>query len=206
MVVEEGVYNVAEHGVKMEAFKFNSSVTDNSRSWMAQNRDYANDYTNPVVVGQVMSYDSGFWSVFWSRGSSRSRPPSNTALWVGKHVGEEFYGRNDETIGYIVIEAGEGTMGSTKYYAALGSDAIRGVGNSPPYTYSLNGLSFTPSTAIVSQAAMDGANGGWAILYGNNPITGSGGNCQLRLAIEEDWFWDSERRHTSEQVAYILIE
>ena len=84
--------------------------------------------------------------------------------------------------------------------AALGADSIRGMGNSPPYTYNLN-LGFTPATAIVSQAGMDGTDGGWAVLYGENFVTAA----ELRLAIEEDWYWDSERSHTTEQVAYLVI-
>jgi hypothetical protein len=49
---------------------------------------------------------------------------------------------------------------------------------------------------------MDGGNGGWAILYGSDPLTAS----QVSLAIEEDWYRDSERRHSTEQVGYIIFE
>jgi hypothetical protein len=209
MVVESGVYTVEEHGVKMEAVTFTSTVTDKSGSWVGQNRSYLNSYTNPVVLGQVMTHNADreyYWSVFWSRGSSRSQPPSITQLWVGKHKGQDPRGVNHETIGYVVIEAGEGTISSNsgpiRYKAGLGSDSIRGMGNSPPYSYSLGSLSFTPSTAILSQAAMDGGDGGWAVLYGTNPVTSD----WLYLAIEEDWVWDSERRHTTEQVGYIVFE
>jgi hypothetical protein len=41
-----------------------------------------------------------------------------------------------------------------------------------------------------------------ADLYGSNFLTATG----LRLAVEEDWFWDSERRHTTEQAAYIVLD
>ncbi len=209
MVVKAGVYTLAEHGVKMEAVKFNSTITDGSGSWVGQNRSYTNSYTNPVVVGQVMTYNADrdwYWSVFWCRGSSRTSPPSSTALWVGKHKAQDPRVVNNETLGYVVIEAGEGEMdtasGTARYFAALGSDIVRGIGNTPPYTYSLNSLSFTPSTAILSQAAMDGGDGGWAVLYGPSPVTYS----SLKLAIEEDMAWDSERRHTTEQVGYIVFE
>ena len=209
MVVKAGVYTLAEHGVKMEAVKFNSTITDGSGSWVGQNRSYTNSYTNPVIVGQVMTYNADrawYWSVFWCRGSSRTSPPSSTALWVGKHKAQDPRVVNNETLGYVVIEAGEGEMGTAsgtaRYFAALGSDIVRGIGNSPPYTYSLTDLSFTPSTAILSQAAMDGGDGAWAVLYGSNPVTGS----SLNLAVEEDMAWDSERSHTTEQVGYIVFE
>ncbi len=44
--------------------------------------------------------------------------------------------------------------------------------------------------------------GGWAVLYGARAIS----TTQLRLAIDEDWYLDSERRHTTEQVGYIVFE
>jgi hypothetical protein len=217
MAVEAGVYTVEEHGVKMEATIFYSTVTDGSSSWgskgswVGQNQSYANSYANPVVVGQVMTYNNledreYYWSVFWSRGSSRTSPPSSTELWVGKHNAQDARVVNDETIGYVVFEAGEGIIssnsGPVRYKASLGSDSIRGMGNGPPYSYSLGGLPFTPTTAILSQAAMDGRDGGWAVLYGINPVTSN----WLYLAIEEDWVWDSERKHTTEQVGYIVFE
>jgi hypothetical protein len=210
MVVAAGVYNDAEHGVNMEAVKFNSTVTDRSGSWTGTYRAYAQAYTNPVVVGQVMSLNSydailGFdlWSVFWCGGSSTKNPPNASSLWVGKHAGEDPRNRTDELLGYIVIEAGSGSIGTTGYIAALGSDSIRGMGNSPPYRYSIGGLS-DPSNAIaiIGQAAMDGGNGGWAILHGENPIADN----SLYLAIDEDQAWDTERRHTTEQVGYIVFE
>jgi hypothetical protein len=203
MVVEAGVYDLP--GLRMEADTFVSTVTDRKRSWVGQSRSYAQSYTSPVVVGQVISYYSDLWTVFWSRGSSRGNPPSPNYLYVGKHKGEDPRARYNERIGYIVIEAGSGDMDGTSYQAGLGSDTIRGVGNSPPYAYSLNGLSFTPSTAVVTQAGMDGNDGSWALLYGDTPLDSLAPDT-LYLAVDEDWAIDSERRHTTEQVGYILFE
>ena len=45
MVVEEGVYTEADHGVTMEAVKFTSTVTDRKNSWNGQLRSYANTYS-----------------------------------------------------------------------------------------------------------------------------------------------------------------
>ena len=49
---------------------------------------------------------------------------------------------------------------------------------------------------------MDGGNGGWAILHGDNPITDD----LVYMAIDEDQVRDSERYHTTEQVGYIVFE
>ena len=201
VVVERGVYTMEEHGVKMEAAKFLSTVTDKKRSWVGQSRSYSQTYSNPVVVGQVMTYSSGLWTAFWCRGTSSTNPPSAGSLWVGKHMGEDRRTRANEIIGYIVIEAGSGLINGNPYVANLGPDSISGVGNSPPYAYSVSGISAS-STAIVSQAGMDGGDGGWAILYGDNPVSPDA----LNLAIDEDWAIDSERNHSTEQVGYIVLE
>jgi len=192
-------------GVTMEAVKFTSTVTDEDKSWVGESRTYANSYSTPVVVGQVMTYNDPDWSVFWSRGSGKKSPPSASTLYVGKNVAEDPDAtRADETIGYIVIEAGRGTIGTNiTYQAGLGADSIRGVGDSPSYNYSWTpDLPDTVTAAVASQAAMDGGNGGWAVLYGANPASVN----TIRLAIDEDQLKDSERRHTTEQVAYIVFD
>ena len=66
------------------------------------------------------------------------------------------------------------------------------------FNYNITG---SASTAIASQAAMDGGDGGWAVLYGNNPVT----NNSLTFAIDEDQVADAERSHTTEQVGYIVF-
>jgi len=207
MVVRKGVYTEDEHGVKMEAFKFEVTTTDHKGSWIGSQRTYDNSYSAPVVVGQVMSAartkpgEIGDWSVFWSRGSRSNQPPSTTQLWVGRHTGEDPGSRPAETVGYVVIEHGTGTMDGVAYEAGLGPDSVRGVENAPPYSYALTG-SVSPTWGILSQAGMDGGDGGWPVLYGANALsTGA-----VNMAIEEDWYWDSERRHTAEQVGYIVFE
>ncbi|MEO1204088.1 MAG: galactose oxidase-like domain-containing protein, partial [Pseudomonadota bacterium] len=64
IVVEAGVYDNGD--VRMEAQTFVSTVTDEDASWLAENRGYQQSYTNPVVVGQVMSQNDPDWSVFWA--------------------------------------------------------------------------------------------------------------------------------------------
>ena len=80
MVVEQGVYTEAEHGVKMEAVKFLSTVTDENNSWAGQSMPYSNSYSNPVVLGQVMTYNDPRFSTFWSCGSSSKDPPNSSSL------------------------------------------------------------------------------------------------------------------------------
>ena len=202
MVVETGTYTMAQHDVTMEAVKFTSTVTDNDSSWLGESRTYSNSYVSPVVLGQVMTENDARFSVFWSSGSSRTNPPSNSTLRVGKTVCEDpDLTRADETIGYIVVESGSGTLDGTPYATALGADLVLGIDNAPPYAYALSGLS-SASVAIATQAGMDGFNGGWAVLYGPTPVTAT----SLQLVIDEDQLQDAERFHTSEQVSFIVFE
>jgi hypothetical protein len=216
MVVREGVYSVAEHGVKMEAVTLPNFISsDHAGAWFGQSRPYQNPagYSVPVVLGQVASPDTGLppsyctpicqqdWSVFWSRGTAVTNPPSSGALYVGRHTGEDRSDRPPETLMYVVIQGGTGSIEGRGYVAARGADTVRGMTNRPPYTYSLSGLA-SASTAIVSQAGMDGADGGWPVLYGPAAVSAT----QLRLAIDEDWYLYSERNHTTEQLGYVVFE
>ena len=98
---------------------------------------------------------------------------------MGKHVGEDpVTARNDEVLGYVVIESGSGTMSGVSYWTALGSDIVRGPDNSPPYTYNPG----ASGTVTVGVATMDGGNGGWAALYGADPV----GASYIDLVADED--------------------
>ncbi len=203
MVIEEGVYTVATDGVKMEAVKYTSTVTSNNNSWVGEARSYSNSYTSPVVLGQVMTYNDAGHVTFWSRGNSRQNPPSSSALQVGKTVNEDpDNAHGNETIGYIVLESGNGAIDGVNYAAGVTSDGVAGVTNNPPYGRPVSGLTGAASVGIATLTAMDGGNGGWALFYGTNPIS----NSSINLAIDEDQLNDTERNHTGEQVAYIVFE
>jgi RHS repeat-associated protein len=201
LVVEEGVYTQAQHGVKMEAVKYTSTRTDRAGSWIAESRSYQQSYAQPVVLGQVMTANDPDWSVFWARGSVQGNPPTSSYLFTGKHVGADTdTTRANETIGYLVIESGSGSIGGVAYVAGVGPDSVRGVDDSPPFNYTIGGPS-TAEIALVSAAAMDGGDGGWPVLYGSAPVSAS----QLGLAFDEDQIRDAERNHTHEEVPYLVF-
>jgi hypothetical protein len=201
MVVEAGAWTI--DGVDIEAQKYVSTVTDSDSSWVGETQTYLSSHTSPVVLGQVMTENDPAWSVFWSRGSSRTNPPSATALVTGKTVAEDTdTTRADEVVGFVVIEAGHGRIGGVEYEAALGPDTVLGAVDSPPYSYGfMTAFAGVPQGAVVSMAAVDGPNGGWAQLYGAAPLS----TTALSLSIDEDQVGDSERNHTSEQVAYVAF-
>ncbi len=203
IVVEEGAYTVGTAGAAMEALRYNSSVTDGKNSWNGEIRSYVNAYTNPVVLGQVMTYNDTGWSTFWCYdGVSAASPPSASGLAVGKHVGEDpVTARLDETMGYLVIEAGSGSLGGVPFEADLGSLLVEGITESPPYTYTLGGTLGMVFSTTVSQAGMTGGDGGWAVKYGADPVDPG----SLDLAVNEDSCNDTEQGHNQERIGYLLL-
>ncbi|MCP5096238.1 MAG: hypothetical protein GY943_11855, partial [Chloroflexi bacterium] len=201
LVMEEGVWEM--NGRKLEAQKYTSTVTDHKNSWSGQAQIYGQSYTNPIVLGQVMTTNDAGWSTFWSRGTSRTNPPNNTTLFTGKHVGEDsVITRSNETIGFIVIEAGAGTIDGVNYQTYLGPDTVRGIDNGT-FTYTFpTAFSSIPEVAILSNAGMDGNEGGWAILRFATPLT----TTTVTLSNDQDQINDTERLHTNEQVGYIVFE
>jgi len=203
LVVEEGVWTLPD-GRAIEAQVLDSTVTDGAGSWNGQARSYLSSYTTPVVLGQVMTENDLEWSTFWCSGGSRTTPPNASTLVAGKTVCEDSsVARAVELLGVVVIEAGTGVLAGKQYSAGVGTDTVLDVTRSPPYEYSLSpAFPTTPGVALVTQAAVDGGNGGWAYLYGDTALSPTA----LRLAIDEDQIKDTERRHTTEQVGYIVFQ
>ena len=202
IVVEEGNWTLPD-GRRIEAQRYISTQTDYNDSWTPVQQSYLNIYASPVVQGQVMSHNDSRWSVFWASASSRANPPSATEFYTGKHVAEDpDRSRMDELVGFIVAEQGHGTLNGVEYDFFLSSDVVEGVTDSPPfYVTSSSPFSTVPSVGVISSAAMDDANGGWPALYGTSPFNTTG----AFLVYDEDQLLDTDRSHTSEQVATFLF-
>jgi hypothetical protein len=122
---------------------------------------------------------------------------------VGKHVGEDTtISRSNETLGVVVVETGSGHVGGVPYQTLLGADTVQGIGNSPPYSYTLSGFSYVPKIAIATQEAMDDADGSWAYIYGSSPMTIT----SVKLAVDEDEIGDTDRSHATEQVGVLVFQ
>ena len=200
ITVEAGVYSFLQDGIHLEAFIVDSDQADHAGDWSGQPVNYANDYAEPVVLGQVMSFNDSRWSVFWSRGLFPTSPPG-VFINIGNHVGEDdIIERSEEKVGYIILETSAGAVDGYFYEAFLGDDIVGGIENDAPFVYSH--VIEEPSVAILSSAGMDGVNGGWPVLWGDGELEMD----QLRLAIDEDQIGDSERQHTTEQVAVLLLQ
>ncbi len=203
MVAEEGVYTAAECSVNMEVGKHLSSVTTYKNNYNIDQITPVNTYTTPVVLGQVMSFNDSRWSMFWACDGNRQNVPSASSIYIGKAVGEDpDYVRNDETLGYMIIESGVHTVDGVTFEAGVGADSVKGFDDAPGYNYNLSGSLSSASAAILSANAFDGGDQGTPVLYGLTPVTYD----ILTLVFAEDTKGDSERKHTAEQAAYIVFE
>lgn len=199
IAVEAGAWEV--DGARIEAQRYTSTLTDRSGSWKAEQQGYLQAYTSPVVIGQVMTANDDDWSVFWARGSSVGNPPSSTHLYTGRHVGEDTdKTRADEVIGFIVFEQGHGQINGIPFDAVLTSDSVTGMHNNPPHEVDFYApFAAAPRVVIASGAGMDGGDGAWPVMYGSPHATPSRANATM----DEDVIKDSDRSHTSEQIAMV---
>ncbi len=205
LVAEAGTWRLPD-GRSFEAQQVVSIKEDRPYSWNGDQVSYNNSYTNPVVLGQVMTYNDARWSTFWSHGSGYDprREPANSGLFVGKSIGEDpALDRADETLGFMVFEAGSGTVAGVPYTVAVGTQSVWGYTNTPrggDYTFS-SAFAATPKIAVVTQAGMDGGDGSWALLRGASPL----GATTLNVLVDEDQLKDSERWAVEHQVGYAVF-
>lgn len=166
----------------------------------------ASGFTSPIALGAVISSNDSRAVAFHGNDcESRANHPfqANVAdgICVGYHIGQQaddpVYAA--ETVGVIIVDEGSGTVGVFDYVIERGADFIDGVSN--------NGESYTVAgdfeIGVATQAGEDGGQGGWAVLFGNDPLS----NNQLSLAIEEETVaGDTSRTHTREVVDYWIFD
>lgn len=202
LVAESGSYSLG--GLNIEAGSVIPPGTMENNNW-----DYATTttvapmtaFTNPVVLSQVMTYNDPDWSTsFTSTCNSRGTawPGGGSSLCVGKHVAEDTdTTRTNETVGYIILEQGSGSLlgGDIVFQATRGANAIDGVDNAGgSYPTGANDYSI----GLGTQTAENGGNGGWAVLFGPDPLAGN----NIDFAIDEDQIGDAERAHVNEEIAW----
>ena len=203
IVVEEGVWSLP-NGMRLEAKKYSTNTVGENNNWAYDTRSYSQTYSgNIVVLHQVMTYNDPTWiTTYVSKLNSRIDPPSSadTGFRIALNGAEAVNSHGTETIGYIVIEEGYGTLNGTKYEVKRTADAIQGFDNSPPY-YTAFSQTFTstPEVVVSSQEEMDGGNGGWIVDHTVNQT-------HCGLMVDEDQVQDAERSHISETAGFWVFE
>ena len=204
LISQEGVYKVP---FKYEAHKVVSDKTNRYKNWGADRaeevtNDLKQTYTKATVLGQVMSYNDNRFSTFWSFDCYyyKEKPfERDNRICVGKHIGQIKEDRNSETLGYIVAQNGIYDLKDFSIAINYGLSRIRGVGDKPPYIYTLDK---EYDVAIVTKEAENGGHGAWAVLYGDDAV-----GKELKLAVDEETVaGDKTRTHLPEELGYWAIK
>ncbi|MGB0370299.1 MAG: hypothetical protein ACPGN3_03050 [Opitutales bacterium] len=204
VVVEEGVYTVEQHGFKAEARNITiDSASGKFGGWNhTKALSYRNSYNAPVVLGQVTTNNNDAYSAFFATGSNQSSPPSSSVLKVGFQIGEDLdTNRVSEAASILILESGLLSLGDYQLFSGLSADILRGYNNSVE-SIPFSGELAEVSGALLASSGMDGADGGWPIVYGLSGLTSSG----IQVVIDEDQINDTERSHTTEQVAFVGVD
>jgi hypothetical protein len=200
LVVEEGVWRFAD-GRKVEAVKYQSTITDRKASWLGQRQPNTKVDKAPVVLGQVMSYNDARWSVFWTRGTNRTAAPTSRILYTGKHVGKDKTRRVSETIGYIVMESGRAVAGGVDMEIKLGPRTVETYTHPTKfftYAFSAPFSVLTPLVTILGQSGMSEVDGSWAVLQRADYN-------KMYIAVDEDQTDGSSRTHGPEMLGYAVF-
>ena len=200
VIAEEGAYRLID-GRRIEAKKYRSHKTDHDRSWFGQKQIFMNNYTSPVVLGQVMTFTDSRWSVFYARSSGNYySAPNRKDFRAGKHVGEDTpIRRLAETVGYIVIESGHSTYDTVEMECGRTSEAVVGYVEKKYTQPFRKPFKSTPAVTVVSQVGMNDREGSWAV------VTGDATSTYFGVAVDEDQTFDMERVHRPEEVDYIAF-
>ena len=210
LISDEGAYTLPD-GTKYEAHTVVSDRTSGQFStdgaWnlaLVENvsASITQTYSDHVVLGQVISYNDNRASVFYNNDcEARQSEPFQAGhadgICVGKHIGMIAGSRNPETIGYLVAEAGSGTVNNIIFELGSGADSVAGNNAANAgYTY---GLSRDYNIGVNAQQGEDGGNGSWSVLYGADPLPPN----QIVSAVDEEIFaGDTTRNHTRERLDY----
>ena len=210
LISDEGAYTLPD-GTKYEAHTVVSDRTSGQFStdgaWnlaLVENvsASITQTYSDHVVLGQVISYNDNRASVFYNNDcEARQSEPFQAGhadgICVGKHIGMIAGSRNPETIGYLVAEAGSGTVNNIIFELGSGADSVAGNNAANAgYTY---GLSRDYNIGVNAQQGEDGGNGSWSVLYGVDPLPPN----QIVSAVDEEIFaGDTTRNHTRERLDY----
>lgn len=179
-VAEEGVYDEATHGLKMEAIKRLSTVTDTSGNLVGEEFlpqwNTTNHYALPAFFGQVMSYNDPNWSTWWSNATSQ-------IIVAGKHVGSDTNtNRADETLGSITLESGTVQFGQNYLRFGDSSSEFSETFGSGGNTLSFAGEPQVTAAIVQATGLSGGENAYWSALTDTNNFAGN----EVSMALRND--------------------
>lgn len=205
LVMEEGAHDF--DGIVCEAWTMTAPAADYKGSTEGNAASYLQDYTTPIVIGQVMTTNDSRWSTFWTRGNARGAPPNASTLRVGMKVSEDTDRvRVPETLGVIVFEAGNYDVGGVQVQAFKTGNVVGGIRTQgdrvykPDYPVTFDS---PPKFAVATQAGENGGDMSWVVFPDDDPLHA---DHHIHLAVDEDQIRDTERNHVNEEIFIVAFE
>lgn len=191
MVVEAGTWQL-KNGAVIEAGQVNTNKIATS-DW--QEVKFNSNFTDaPVVLSQVQTENEAQFV------RTRQKDTTNGGFLVSLEEEEAFRYNGthaEETVGWLAISSGTGKWDGMTYQAASTADAV----THDWYELDFSDFGDTPNL-LASIATYDGGDAS-GLRY--QDITGNDSN-NIQIKVEEDQSFDSEIRHTTEQVDFLAIE
>jgi hypothetical protein len=213
LIVERGTWKLPDNRTIL-AESFTSTVTASRGKWNGTGEDqtaFISPLAGPIVVlGQVMTCNDTGYSTFWSSSSDTNTPASTSSFFAGKQVAKDPQrSRNNEEIGYVVIESGHDTDSAygIDFEAGVTSASVEGWVQVPSGYQHQYGVPFStsPEVAVVSMATMNGSGGAWAALAGSPSDSAT----HLAVSVDENLIngdTNTNRDHNAERIAYCSFE
>ena len=205
LVVDEGVRTLPGGQVLAARRVVSDRTTGNATNW--NTADYENvtsvftqTFPNLIVLGSPMTANDPQPSTFTVRASgNRGTRPTSADFLVGKHIGQISGTRATETLGVIATSPGGGAANDVDYLFGVTGNTVQGMVQNPPFSTTVVG---DFDTGVATQNAENGGQGGFAVLYGTDPLPAN----RVDLAIDEETFaGDTSRGHIAEEVAFALF-
>lgn len=198
LVIEEGAWTMPD-GTLIEAHTISTNTTAYKNHWNGDSQSYTHTYSSaPVVLHQVQTFNDSSWieTVVYSP-SSTSNPPTTSGFRIALNGAEAVSSHGTETIGWIAMETGTGSIDGIDFEASQTSDSVLGHDNGCNTFSFVNSYSSSP-IVIADAQEQDGGDGGWGVMCS---LTSS----QVGFHEEEDQESDSERAHTSETFGGVVF-
>jgi len=208
---EETDYTLPNTSIKVQVGQIEDTDVDSKSNWSTDgNVTLIPEFSGtPVAFCSRTSHNNAGWVTTWvcetgTQGDPIYVPDGTCHIHFTDCEVPTGDFSSGETIDYIIVEQSSNFSmdmsddDSTQVTIVLSSDNILGLGNSADGYNIAHSLSTTPAVFVVFQQAMDGGDGGYAFSK-----TADGTNVKVWSLEDQN---DSERNHTSEQVAIFSFE
>ncbi len=191
VVLERGTWQLA-NGALLEVGLLNTAEQVGrgvANSWATVS--FSSPFSSaPVVLSQVQGEANPHWV------KTRQRSTTSASFQVAleeEDISTAAHG--PELVGWIALDAGQGTWNGKAYQATATGDAV----THSPYAISFGPSFWASPRFLASMATYDGGDGSY-LRFLNRSSSG------IEVKIEEDTTEDSEVAHTTEVVSFIAID